>query len=473
MTGSILQLVAIGKQDIYLIKKPQITFFKTLYRRHTNFSREDIPQNFSHEPNFGKRATCIISRDSGDLIDNMAIRMILPAIPKNDVKFAWIKNIGHAILKFVEIEINGIIIDRHYGEWLHIWSQLTTRNIMDNGIDKLIGNVPELYEFTYYKNEYILYIPLYFWFCRTGGLALPLISLKFSDIKLNIEFYDFDKCYILSPTHYIKCIDDIVNFNNYEYIKQNDKYGIYSHYDSINKRLYYTPLNKQYLLTSECEIVGNTTKFTAKPELNTCSLIVHHKSLKNIKIKDCHILVGYVYIDIEERMKFAQSRHDYLIEQLYFTPNIKIENTYTKVKLVIDNPCKLMIWVAQLDNMTEQNRFNYTNIHNESLFIKDKIQLNSQDRLSDRPHEYYYNIQSLQHTNNSIPRGCGMYSYAIQPTETYPSGTTNMSQIELIELKLTMHACINVYNKATFRAYGLCYNILRIDNGLCGKLFIN
>ena len=165
-----MQLVAYGAQDVYLTGNPQITFFKVVYRRHTNFSFEDIPQNFLHEPDFGKRSTCIISPE-GDMIDRMSLKITLPAIPKinssnnlsgiaknlnnekdtdtainNDnssIKFAWIKRIGFAMIKNVEIEINGKVVDRHFGEWMYIWSVLTTRNINDNGLNKLIGNVPE------------------------------------------------------------------------------------------------------------------------------------------------------------------------------------------------------------------------------------------------------------------------------------------------------------------------------------------
>lgn len=478
MTGGILQLAAYGKQDIFLTNNPQITFFKIIYRRYANFSREDIQQNFSHDPNFGKRATCLISRDAGDLIDNMALRVVLPQIPVLTynglpIKFAWIKNIGFAMIKYIEIEINGVIIDKHYSDWLYVWSQLTTRNISDNGLNKLIGNVPELYNFTNYKDEYTLYIPLYFWFCRSPGLSIPLVSLKFSDIKINIEFYEFEKCYIISPTYYIKCIDDIVSFQENEYIYQQNKCCIFSHYDIINKRLYYTPLNEVFTSCSIHEqqqtkyLIKNTIGYSATPEINTLSTIVHHKSLKTIKIKECVILVGYVYIDNDERIKYAKAKHDYLIEQLYYTPNIKITNTNAKVILNIEHPCKLIVWMTQLNNVFD--RFNYTDIYGKKLITNCSILLNSQKRLSERPYEYFNNIQSIQHTNNTLPTGCCMYSFALLPCEVQPSGTTNMSQIEIVELHLKM----NNINNANFKAYALCYNILRIDNGLCGKLFIN
>lgn len=560
MTGGILQLVAYGTEDLFITRDPQITFFKLVYRRHTNFSHEDVPQYFIHEPDFGKRSTCVISKDGGDLLDRMCLKITLPEIQKlstmismtseasddnnstssnanfigssstKPTLFAWIRKIGFAMIKFIEIEINGKVVDRHYGEWMYLWSQLTTHNINDQGLDKLIGDVPELTEFTETKNEYVLYIPIYFWFCRSSGLALPLVSLQYSDVKVNVEFHDLDNCYYTSPTHYIKCNVDIVNFKPFEYISQRgsdgvDRYGIYSYYDTINRRLYYTSIDtdrltgvpydddttsltdttrRTILATPRADkyaIKGVSSDFSVKPDLGVKSISVHRRSLKNVKIKECYILANFVYLDDDERSRFAQNKHDYLIEQLYFTPNTPIEGTNPKIKLDIDQPCKLMVWIAQLDYIQNFNdRFNYTDSHiykksydvghndpskfklfespkiNETVgssLINDAvINLNSQTRITKRSASYYEQIQAFQHSTNTLPKGACMYSYSLFPFETYPSGTTNMSQIELIEIILKMNYRVNVNQKAKFRAYALCYNVWRVDNGLSSPVFI-
>jgi hypothetical protein len=548
MSGGIIQLVAYGNENLFLTQDPQITFFKIIYRRHTNFSREEIPQCFINEPNFGKRSTCRISQDSGDMIDKMTLKITLPSIPKlcqsesndtnntnNVLKFAWIRKIGFAMLKYVEIEINDKVIDKHYGEWLYIWAYLTTKNIDDHGLKKMIGDVPELTDFTESKEEYILYVPLYFWFCRTSGLALPMICLQFSDIKINVEFYDLDKCCIISPTHYIKCTENIVNYLPYEYLCQKgfdgvERYGIFSYYDSINRRLYYTSINcdrligipydgdltilnetKKHTIISTLKadkyvIKGISSEFTVKPDLNVKSVSVHRKSLKNIKLKDCHVLTDFVFLDDDERMKFAHTKHDYLIEQLYYTPNVQINSTNPKIRLDIDQPCKLMVWLTQLDYISDFNdRFNYTDSHilkryydpyinhhcindpikikmydaiklNEevgsSLIDEETIRLNSQVRLSCRPNAYFEYIQPNQYAHNPLPKGSGMYSYGVIPFTPAPSGTTNMSQIDLIELNLKMNYRINTTRKAKFRSYALCYNVWRVDSGLSGQIFV-
>jgi hypothetical protein len=555
MTGGIIQLVAYGVEDLFLTRDPQITFFKVIYRRHTNFAREEIPLQFIQTPNFGKRASCIISTEA-DLLNRMALKITLPALQNQvssntvttsnsfeytggtstdntAIKYAWIRRIGYAMIKSVEIEINGVVIDTHYGEWLHIWSTLTTRNINDSGLNKLIGNVPELTDFTTSKDEYILYVPLQFWFCRTPGLSLPLICLQYSDIKINLELHDLESCLLTSPTHYIKCFGDIVNFAPYEFIYQQGddgitRYGIFSYYDILNKRLYYTsvdPNNKfigvpiastinpmtvdnttkiAILKTQKSQsyaIHGVSTSFSVLPELAVTTISVHKRSLLTIVLQDCVLLTDYVYIDDDERMKFAHTKHDYLIELLNYTPDVAVKSTNPSLKLNIDQPCKLSVWLCQLDYISNFNdRFNYTDSHvikrpydtnhtdptkikqysltdvgepiGNSLINEEAIRLNSQIRLSKRLNAYYEYVQPINHSNNSLPKGCGMYSYALMPTDTAPSGTTNMSQIDLIELLIKMNYRVNINQSAKFRSYSLVYNIWRVDNGLSSPIFV-
>ena len=147
MAGGLIQLVTRGPQDIFFISDPQITFFKTVYRRHTNFSTEIIPQKFTHKPDFGKRIVCTLAR-SGDLIGKMYLVMVLPNIPTfkdNDgnidkiSKFAWVRKIGFALIRCIEIEIGDELIDRQYGDWLNIWYELTVKR--KRNIDKMLGDV--------------------------------------------------------------------------------------------------------------------------------------------------------------------------------------------------------------------------------------------------------------------------------------------------------------------------------------------
>ena len=202
MGGALMQLVAYGAQDVFLTGTPEITFWKVSYRRHTNFALESIEQTFQGQADFGRRVTCTISRN-GDLCYRTYLQVTLPEINQSLALYArWLDFIGEQLVAQVEVEIGGQRIDRQYGDWMHIWNQLTMSSEQQRGYFKLIGNTTQL---TYITDpnfapisgpcsaagvpnqvcaprqalpETTLYVPLQFWFCRNPGLALPLIALK-------------------------------------------------------------------------------------------------------------------------------------------------------------------------------------------------------------------------------------------------------------------------------------------------------
>lgn len=535
MSGGLIQLVAYGMEDIYLTRDPQITYFKVVYRRHTNFSREEIPLYFTGDADFSQRVSCTISPEA-DLADNVAVVVKTPKVRSlsNDNvgdalivdgsgietvafnKFAWVRRLGYAIIKSVEIEINGRVIDRHYGEWMNIWNELLGPN--NRGHDCNIGNVPEMYDFSEEKDEYTMRIPLNFWFCRSPGMALPLVSLQYSEVKINIEFNDLTNCYIVSPTHYIECNADLVNFEEYEYIEQTidgvKRAGLFINYDIINKRLYYLKLTKDKLLGVEYEgdisqltqdeidtildsdasynyvISGHDTQFTVIPNLGVTSKTNYIPPLDYLSIQESYLLVDYIYLDDDERLIFLQSKHDYLIEQLYNTPSYRIEGANAKIKVSVDQPCKLMVWVTQLDNVRNSNDlFNYTDSHRrertvkenfpvsigntlgKSLIVSETILLNGKERVSFRDSQYFELIQPHQHGFYEPSVGTNMFSYGLFPFAIQPSGACNMGQIKNVNITMRMSSAVNISSPAKCRSYSLVENILRISNGLAGLLF--
>ena len=180
-----MQLVAYGAQDIYLTGNPQITFFKVVYRRHTNFAMESIEQTFNGTVDFGRKVSCTVSRN-GDLIGKTYLQVALPALSGTNV--AWTRNIGHALIDYVNIEIGGQEIDRHYGDWLNIWNELTQTAEHEDGYSVMIGNTSDLTTPASSVDAATLYVPLQFWFNRNPGLALPLIALSYHEVKFNISF---------------------------------------------------------------------------------------------------------------------------------------------------------------------------------------------------------------------------------------------------------------------------------------------
>lgn len=544
MTGGLIQLAAQGVENVFINKDPQITFFKMVYRRHTNFSVEPMRQLFIHDPKLGKKRTCIIAKN-GDLISKVFLVVNLPKIKEftkdgkidNLTKFAWARKIGFALINYIEVEIGGKVIDRHYGEWMNILYELTTKR--DEGMDKLIGNIDELYEFTNGKDSYRLYIPLSFWFCKSSGLALPLVSMHYSEVKINIEFNDLDKCSLITPTNYIEVENDYVNFEKYEYIEQNVdgkiSTGMFIYFDEQTKRLYYNKISREdfqskYLDAPESDlppydingfdinkyqyfedaniqlvsrkslvysnndeylkynIIGTKSNLKVMPKFSTKNVInfpksyTNYEKLNNIDINDSYLMVDYVFLDEDERKKFTETRHDYLIEQLFYMGESSIENSNVELSLDILHPSKYVAWITQFNYLTDKNNndhFNYSDDYKyeknkylgKSLITEETISLNGTERVSKRFNGYFNYIQPLQHFYRNPSEGINVYSFSLFPEDPSPSGSCNMSQIDLVNVKLSLNKDVSINKPAKFRGYSVNYNILRIINGLTGLVF--
>jgi hypothetical protein len=280
MGGGLMQLVAYGAQDVYLSGNPQITFFKVVYRRHTNFSVEPIQQTWNGAADFGRTVTCNINRN-GDLITNMYVVVKLNPQKHSTVEWGFVNRLGHALIETVKIEIGGSKIDEQYGDWLNIWYELTHKTGQTRGYAKMIGDVPELTTVDSQPfNGYQMYIPLQFWFNRNNGLALPLIALQYHDVRVTLQYRNATQC---------------INY------------------------------------------IGSTA-----PVLSQL-------------MSDSYLLIDYVYLDSEERKRFAQASHEYLIEQLQFTGSESITSTSSKYRLNFNHPSKYLIWAHHLDKYSNTN----------------------------------------------------------------------------------------------------------------------
>jgi len=277
-----MQLVAYGAQDVYLTGNPQITFFKVVYRRHTNFAVENIEQVFNGAADFGRKVTCQISRN-GDLITKMYLRVILPAYTATK-NWAWVSRVGHALIDNIELEIGGTRIDKQYGTWLNIWYELARNWAHDRGYDQMIGNTTDLTTLQRTHNEATLYIPLKFFNNRNDGLAIPLIALQYHEVKLNFEFSQLNTC-----------VNSVASLNSSE--------------------------------------------------------------LSKLSFQSCSLFVDYVYLDTEERKRFAQAQHEYLIEQVQFTGAESVNSLNQKFRLNFNHPCKALYWCLQLGRYTSGQTF--------------------------------------------------------------------------------------------------------------------
>lgn len=428
-----MQLVAYGAQDIYLTGNPQITFFKVVYRRHTNFAVESIEQTFNGTADFNKRVTATISRN-GDLIQQMYLEVTLPVVAAASTATSnvWTYGVGNALISQAEIEIGGQLIDRQYGDWMNIWTELTIPAGKRDGYDNMVGNAittsvdSEQCGGVDYTSAKRIYVPLQFWFNRNPGLALPLIALQYHEVKLNLNIRQFS---------------DLINTN---------------------------------------------VAPTATPSLG------------------CKLYVDYVYLDTDERRRFAQVSHEYLIEQVQFTGTQTIPSgtTSQNVTLNFNHPVKELIWAhttsahatSGLNSAYGSRWFNYSGLNSGSAesFKTGLLQLNGHDRFYVRYADYFRKVQNYErHTR--VPRvGTDLsglsndtskhtlrqyiysYSFALSPEEHQPSGTCNFSRIDNAVLQLTYDSTVETYGQAlNLNIYAVNYNVLRIMSGMGGLAYSN
>jgi hypothetical protein len=369
-----MQLVAYGAQDIYLTGNPQITFFKVVYRRHTNFALEAIEQTFNGTVDFGRKVSCTVSRN-GDLIHKVYLQVDLPAMSMSSGTVAWTRNIGHVLIDYVNIEIGGQEIDRHYGDWLNIWNELTQTAEKEDGYNVMIGSTVSLTTAASTIPAATLYIPFQFWFCRNPGLALPLIALQYHEVKFNISFRAASECYITStgdaPSSGTPSISNASLYIDYVYL-------------DTDERRQFAQVQHEYLIEQ--------LQFTGAESYSN-SAIKSKLALNH----PCKELVWVLQLDSN------------------------VANGANR-------------WADYTDSATTSANF-YTG--NDPL-ADAKLQLNGQDRFSVRDATYFNVVQPYQHHTRCPATGIYVYSFALNPEQHQPSGTVNMSRIDNATLLLDL-----------------------------------
>ena len=441
MGGGLLQLVAYGAQDVYLTGNPQITFFKASYRRHTNFAIEAIEQTFNGNATFGSRVTCQVTRN-GDLINRVYLRAKFnntTTVPESGEMggISLVPYFGLKLLKSIELEIGGQRIDKHYAEWLYIWNELSLSAGKRDGYYLMVGG--DKFNHSMYipaRSSYTVHVPLEFWFCRNVGLALPLIALQYHEVKINIEFESASNL-----------TDKFTNFSD-------KAFSLYQKSGAV---------------------VANTPLTNAK---------LNSDYFANLTLSDVALWVDYIFLDTDERRRFAQLSHEYLIEQLQFTGSDTITSgaTTKSIRMNFNHPCKELVWyikpnydTTSTSNMPYWNNFS-TRTSDNNQWLGDnpvktaKIQLNGNDRFAERTGNYFSMVQPYQHHENTpdyFHEGINVYSFAIKPEEHQPSGTLNMSRIDTAILSVSSSVNGNIF------IYTTNYNVLRILSGMGGLAYSN
>ena len=433
MGGGLMQLVAYGSQDIYLTGQPQITFFKSVYRRHTNFAVESIQQTINGSVASGARVSVTVSRN-GDLLKCLWCQYSPNLLLTDDVQQVA-SDLSHALFQQLELEIGGQLIDRQYGLWLTIWRDLTEVNPTGSqGALGLAGAEPGInmpgdvastrYQRMAYTHQGIsdgnvsldsapteVYIPMRFWFCRNPGLAIPLIALQYHEVKFNIQF----------------------------------------------------ALASSYLYGG----VGTS----------------------NLSAANFNVYADYVYLDTTERRQFAQNAHEYLIDQLqYQSESGSGTSTGTTIRLNFNHPVKELVWVGTPLSLTQQvSSVTDANVvggatpsaitsasDGAASTMLTKIILNGTDRFTARNLKYFTRNQVWDcHTGfgaTGVADSIALYSFALRPEEHQPSGTCNFSRIDTAQLWFQGNNSETV-NPITI--FAVNYNVLRIMSGMGGLAYSN
>jgi hypothetical protein len=410
--GGLLQLVARGKQDVFLTGNPQITWFKMVYRRYTNFAIESMPMYFDGDPDFGKRLSCLIPR-RGDLLGPVFLEVTLPPITLAGTTdpVSYVNAIGHALIEEISIEVGEQEIDKQTGEWMEIWSNLTTTSDQKFGFYNMIGKVDGFMPPTLY-GPLKLYIPLHFWFCKNPGLYLPLLALQYHPIRINITL---------------------------------------------------KPLQKLFYTT---QLVQNCDTTTVNP----------------VKITNMQLWGDYVYLDIEERRRFVTVAHEYLIEQIQYTPSIGLPESASQFQCRVEfnHPIREFVFVLQRNVMQSYHEwFNYSSLPISEIGVRRDLLssavlvLDGQERFEARDAGYFRLVQPWQR-HTVIPNDDFIYTYsfALRPEDLQPTGSMNASRIDSIVWQMiTDQATVPARGNCVTRIYATNHNILRVVDGFGGLLF--
>lgn len=327
-------------------------------------------------------------------------------------KFAWVEEIGHAIIDHIDISIGNQVMDKHTGDWLIMYNKLYLGNSHLDNYNKMIGNVDKLTNFDEnIKGSYKLLIPLQFWFCRHLGLSIPIIALRYHDIILSLKFKELSKlCWVDNSIEFI----DIRN---------------------------------------------------------------------RINIPGARLYVDYIYLDSDERKRFAQSTHEYLIETVQYDNFDDIIGKQFNADVHFMHPTKYVIWVAQPEHYRENfmghNKCQWNNFgtHGDKsgyTMNRTHLVLNNYDFTDPNLDIIYYNyVCPNVYFGKSPTDGFNVYSFALKPKEHQPTGTINLSRIDsfYIRMEFTEEFLRMSLGRIHVGVYVMSYNILRIMNGMGGLAF--
>lgn len=524
--GGLQQLVNYGGQDIYLTGEPQVTHFKTVYRRSTSFAMEPIhldPEVIPTLSTTNHSAIRFKIDRNADLVGDMYLVLDLPPIYSTEEEaFTWVEYLGEQIIYSTQIELDGQQLDKQYMQWMHIWYQLTLPPGKKASYEAMIGYTQDMVlPSTYYGaytptatptiNSKRLYIPLALWFTSNPGLYLPLIALQYNQMYVNLELTElnrwFTMWYHMSPRQY------------YEFATAATLPAPTIPTNSVDFDML-SALNTSSLPNTPAQTLLTTLNAGGWGPDTYFWKFVNGTQTPGGWVPNFQLLVNYIYLDEDERKRFAATSHEYLIFQVQ-------QQTFTGQKdaasmdIVFQHPTTELIVAVQRSDVYYTNEwFNYTNClfrypsdseqfslnigqytksveletaniptclpsfppvqnatfinHQEKNICYDvQLLINGENRFRPLDFSYFENVQPFRyHTNGALP-GIMLYSFSLNPEEHQPAGTANFSRFQRVQLNLSMRNPTDPLIDYTVYVFARNYQVLRIMGGIGSVAFSN
>ena len=408
-TGAVIQLVAYGTQDLYLTGNPQITHFKSVIRRHTNFSMENVENYFHGKLSPGQKIQCKIQR-VGDLIHEMYLKLDLPKLQtiqgEDNIYTSWVNSIGYVIIDYVEIQIGERVIDRQYGQWMNIWAELSTDLSKKDSLNTMIGH-HDFFTPTTQNGPLQLYVPLQFWFCKYIGSSLPLVAIQNQDIRINLQLKKFNSLWVSND---MENADEILNkditFDQISLLVD------YIFLDEDERR--YFAQNKHYYLIEQIQLSTQSIDITRTE--NVIDLPFNHP--------------------VKELIWVIQ------------TNEVKSKNQWTN-------------YSGDIITLDEEPRPPIKEV---------VIRFEGVERFETRTEEYFRIVLPWKYHTSVTKNYIYIYSFANEPEKLQPTGTANFSRLDSVNLHIKTS---DYLKQSDISVYAVNYNILRIINGIAGVLFTN
>ncbi len=525
MPGGIMQLVFYGAEDLYLTGNPMMSYFISVYRRHTQFGMEYIPLYFDPLPNFtpiqDTFATVKIDRNA-ELIHDTYLVYDLPALfTNNEIPVGWVEEVGTKIIREITIRADGTTLDTQRGDFIKVYTDLTLPFNEKMKFLSLVGGEPFMMNSG--KNLVAditkqqlaiqarrLYIPLMFWFCRDSGLAFPLVSTQYNQIFIDIRF---------------TALNELIRIGN-PLISPKRLFGDYQNSDqNISIR--------NYLL------YGNTQGINNGRTIYDQNNVFYYFTQNNWQ-SNTYLFANYVFLGDDERTRFAQTSREYLIPQTQYYLYQGLRQGPNTVEMTLNHPVSELIWYLTRDDLdltnnwynfsgyedpdsfqwiqNQYNNYNFdfstnftttsnnipnlnyintltpyvnavkaqsvdkiTNQNLQTYFgnyyrIMEKMKpiFNNNDRMAEEEDSFYQNLQVFKYHSGRGKMGLYVLSFALKPeSPVQPSGTTNFSRLDSQDLYITIDPTYPIEQSFNLNLFAVNWQVLRIMGGIVAPVFAN